>query len=329
MNADEPTAKAEDSDKVLSRYKRRFNRERAARLEAEAIADRGLRELWLANRELDKRVAERTADLERTLEELETVSKTRQDFLSTLSHEMRTPLNGVLGMLELLEQYIPDGQPMSYLEAARDSAEKLNVLIRRMLDLVELSSGTIRLEPRTVLATDLINQTTSRWQHELLKSGRLLTVTSFLDREATLRLDPERWQQIVDELVANTIDHADPGAVRIRIMMEEAVIVTEVEDSGPGIDQDYERITLTRSADFKSNRSSEGLGLGLVFGREMAAAMGGELTVGRKKPDRRSDTDLASSGRGTVARLSVPTELKPHGSTKGQQIRPSRDSDST
>ncbi len=304
------TPSSEELSKSLSRFKRRLSREKAARLEAEAIADRGLRELWLANRELDKRVAERTADLERTLEELEVVTKTRENFLSALSHEMRTPLNGVLGMLELLSPYIEKDQPLTYLGAAQESADNLSVLICRMLDLVELSNGTIGISPVETTIGSLTDQITARWQHELLKTGRLLSVSSYVDGTLPVRLDVDRWHQIVNELVANTVDHADPGAVKVRIMTNGLNLVVEVEDPGPGIVQEFDQITLTRSADFEANRSSDGLGLGLVFGRQMAEAMGGRLSVTSRRADRRSDQESGvPPGGGTLARLETPAEL--------------------
>lgn len=304
------TPSIEELSKSLTRFKRRLSREKAARLEAEAIADRGLRELWLANRELDKRVADRTADLARTLEELEAVTKTRENFLSALSHEMRTPLNGVLGMLELLSPYVEQDQPMTYLGAAQESAEKLSVLIRRMLDLVELSNGTIRISPVETTVGNLVDRVTARWQHELLKTGRLLSVSSYVEGALPARLDVDRWHQIVNELLANTVDHADPGSVKVRILANGSNIVVEVEDPGPGIAQEFEQIGLTNSADFEANRSSDGLGLGLVFGRQMAEAMGGQLTVTSWRAERRSNQDSGAPHEGgTTARLETPAEL--------------------
>lgn len=297
----DPGADEPDLEKRVVRLERRIARERSARMEAEKIADRGMRELWLANCELDERVAERTADLESTLQELEIASTARERFLSVLSHEMRTPLNGVLGMLELLDPYTSGDQGAKYLRAARDSAAGLDNLVRRLLDLVELATGSMSASVTPTTAAELVAEVQAKWQTKALKSGHLLTISSFFGNEH-LNVDSGRIHQMIDELVDNALAYASPGAIKIRFLPAGANVVIEVEDSGPGFSDDildglFERLD---NADMATNRASQGLGLGLGLSRRIAEALGGTLDI---------ESSNVGPNPATVARLTMPAGL--------------------
>lgn len=89
------------SEAEISRLEKRLAREVAARKQAEQIAEKGLRDLFLANQNLDQRVTERTLELQSARTELELAALQREAFLASLSRQVRTPLNGVIGMLDL------------------------------------------------------------------------------------------------------------------------------------------------------------------------------------------------------------------------------------
>lgn len=291
----------DDAQKRISRLERRLERERSARHEAEAIADRGMRELWLTNRALDERVAERTADLETTLQELEVASTSRERFLSVLSHEMRTPLNGVLGMLELLEPYTTGDQGASYLRAASESAAGLDNLVRRLLDLVELTTGSLTASLSAINADELARDIQARWQMKALRTGHLLSLSSFLDGQ-TLHLDGGRVHQIVDEILENALAYATPGGIEVRLQPSEDQLVIEVQDSGPGISPEYlEQVFGTLDhADMSTSRVTQGLGLGLALSQRIAHALGGTLSI---------DSSTADTDSWTIARLTMPAGL--------------------
>ena len=276
--ADRPTVAA--TAKRVARLERRLERERHARREAEEIADRGMRELWLANQSLDARVSERTADLEQTLEQLRVASSARERFLATLSHEMRTPLNGILGMLELLGPHLDGEQPQTYLGTARDSAQRLHQLLSRLLDLVELETGNLTPETRPVLAADLAESIRDRWARPLLNSGHLLTVASFID-ERVLEIDDGRIGQIIDELLDNVAAHGAPGSVRVELHLDDDQLTVRVRDNGPGIDPDqiHDLFHDFSMLDDTTARAQQGLGLGLGLSRRIARALGGSLRL--------------------------------------------------
>ncbi len=274
----------EELEEEVRRLRRRLDRERESRRQAEVIADRGMRELWLANRELDARVSERTRDLEQTLSDYERVVSVRERFLGTLSHEMRTPMNGLLGMLELLEGCLADPNDLTYLATASESAARLNLLLTRLLDLLDLQTGTAGRSGAVLEIRAFAEAIERRWQRPALRTGHLLTVQRPSDSHDVFA-DGARIDQIVDELIDNALTHADPGLLRVTLEVEgeigDEVLELCVIDSGPGIDpsllanvaDDFEML------DDSSTRRAQGLGLGLSLCRQTAELLDGSLEI--------------------------------------------------
>lgn len=293
---EEPPARKASPDVVIERLERRLQRERDARRQAEEISERGMRDLWLANQDLDARVEERTKDLAETLEQLRVATSARDRFLATLSHEMRTPLNGVLGMLEILGPHLVGDQGNRYLDVAVESAERLLHLVSRLLDLVALDSGSFSTNRSIVTVASIADDIRDRWQTEALRSGHLLTV--WTHGLADCSIDEPRVLQIANELIDNAVTHSFPGALRVEIDVDVHRFELSVSDSGPGISP--ELIPELLNADFSmvddsSARAAQGLGLGLGICRRIAEAIGGTL-------------ELTSDGStGSVARLEMPT----------------------
>jgi signal transduction histidine kinase len=266
----------------VERLQRRLDRERAARREAESIAEVHTRELWHANRDLDRRVAQRTLELERARANETRAAQAKSLFLANLSHEMRTPLNGVCGMLELLRESVTQEQDRSYLRTAADSAARLDRLISRLLDLVELDAGRIDLQPTPVVLDRLQSELEEAWSRPALHKGFLLSVVNFFEPNDTVLVDRYRLRQIVDELVHNVLTHATPGTLAIEMhpLAGDAIQIT-VEDTGPGIPESQieQLFSNFEMQDNSTTRESEGPGLGLGLSRRMAQVMGGDVTL--------------------------------------------------
>lgn len=263
---------------LIARLERRLERERKARRQAEEIADRGMRDLWLANQELDQRVQDRTADLERSLADYEAASTVRDLFLGRLSHEMRTPMNGMLGMLELLKAHVNTEQGERYLTAATESALGTHEMLSRLLDIVDLRSGRIDLDPELLDVVAMSDAVRDSWQRRAMRSGHLLTVS--IDGEAAVHVDRLRTKQIIDELVENALTHSVPGLVKVDIATADTGdLLVRVVDSGPGL-------TPKEIADAMGGKAevSNGLGLGLARCQQLAELMGGSLTLSSEGP---------------------------------------------
>jgi signal transduction histidine kinase/DNA-binding response OmpR family regulator len=208
-------------------------------------------------------------------------------FLATMTHEMRTPLNGILGMAGLLMDGDLQPSERSYVEAIRDSGTGLLTLVNDILDLSKAVSGKIELEK---FPFNL--RTTVEGVFELLSAKVLqkeIEVTSFIHPEVPVHLlgDEGRLRQILLNLVGNAVKFTETGGVILEVFPGEKKPDGEIEirfavkDTGIGIpshklESIFEEFT---QADSSIARKYEGTGLGLAIARRIVNAMQGDISV--------------------------------------------------
>lgn len=273
----------EFADLDLDQARRALHRERAARLEAEQIAERSIRRLYDANLDLDRRVDERTRQLEDMREREARASGTKSRFLANLSHEVRTPLNGIIGMLELLDSVELEGDAERWLDAARDASGRLDHLFVRLLRFVDLEAASERTDreshaPLTAKLSTIIERVAERWTLPCARRGQLLTVDAEIPPGLVVE-DPAEVMTALDELVSNAATHAEPGAVRVSCRLEDDGIVVAVLDAGPGYEVDQATLEILQPGGAASERADLGAGLGLPIASRCVDVLGGEWGV--------------------------------------------------
>lgn len=284
MTADDALS---DDAKKIARLERRVARERTARVAAEQIADDRMRELWLTNRELDKRVEERTGELEDALARLEHASTAVAGFLSNISHEMFTPLNGIVGMLELLRNHVSNDQATSYVDAALTSSERLDRLLQRILDLTEVRAGRIVAAAEATTLGALADELESAWRMPALAGRHLLTVAVDSEPDEPINVDVDRLLQIAGEFIQNAIQHGEPGVITVELDCHEptdldpSLLSVKITDGGPGFDiTTAPRFTdAFARIDTSAGRATEGAGIGISLARAIAEALGGRIEL--------------------------------------------------
>jgi len=236
---------------------------------------------WQAERSLGMVKA-----LEAAKEAAEAANRAKSQFLTNMSHEVRTPISGVLGMTELLLGTPLDDRQRRFAEAVYQSGEALLRLVSNVLDFSSIEAGKLELASTSFDLRRLVEETGELFAVQARKKGLQLTCVIPAESPAALRGDPARLRQALGNLVGNAVKFTERGKVVARVAsLEEAAAGTtlriEVEDTGPGIAPEArERIfEAFCQADGSTTRHHSGAGLGLTIARQLARLMGGDLGV--------------------------------------------------
>jgi len=245
-----------------------------------------------ANEALERRVAERTAELQRTKELAESANRAKDHFLAVLSHELRTPLAPVLTTVQLLEhrENLPDDLREA-LAMIRRNVELEARLIDDLLDLTGITRGKLDLTFETVDVHQALREVLEICDRDL-QAKRIAVTAELSARRIYVRADPARLQQVLWNVVKNAVKFTpEEGRILLRTSDGPAgAIEIEVTDSGVGIDPEV----LPRIFDaFEQGgrdvtRMFGGLGLGLAISKALVDLHGGTLRA-------------ASDGRGSGA----------------------------
>jgi signal transduction histidine kinase/CheY-like chemotaxis protein len=247
-----------------------------------------------AHDQLEQRVGERTADLEkakrevetfsfsilRAKDELERASKFKDQFLSTMSHELRTPLNAVLGFSELLteERYGPlNERQQRYVKHIHTGGKHLLALINDILDLSKIEAGRLQLAIENVPVPMSLAEVVDTMRP--LADKKAQTLLRQAPSGLSVRADPTRFKQVLMNLVGNAIKFTpDGGEIRLSAHRVDEAVRVEVRDSGPGIPvEEQQHIFEAFYRLGEADKKTEGTGLGLAITRRLVELHGGNL----------------------------------------------------
>lgn len=240
--------------------------------------------LQRVGREISARIAAETA-LEEARSRAEDASAAKSRFLATVSHEFRTPLNGILGMADLLGDTRLDPEQATYVKALRSSGEALLGLVDDILDFAKVEAGKLELTEAPFDPVALIEDVTELMAPRAQAKGIEISTLLGPDLQGRLVGDAERLRQILLNLVGNAVKFTQEGGVGIEADAVAGQFVVAIADTGPGIPA--ERLA-TIFEEFEQggvtgHRDQAGTGLGLAIARRLARAMGGDIEAGNRK----------------------------------------------
>ena len=270
---------------------------RAGNDETDILAD-AYNRMIASLRERDARIARQVETLEETVEarthelrlardEAEAANAAKSDFLATMSHEIRTPMNGMLVMAEVLGKSALPEKERRYTEIISRSGKRLMTIINDILDLSKIEAGKLELEDESVVMDTLVNDVVSLFRERAQAKG--LELMCFVDQDVpeSVRGDPTRLGQVLNNLVSNALKFTESGSVIVDIALRDgapagqARLVITVEDTGIGIPG--ERLgsifDAFSQAEGSTNRRFGGTGLGLAICKRLVTAMGGDISV--------------------------------------------------
>ena len=233
------------------------------------------------------------AEIRRERDRAVAAERAKGYFISAVSHDIRTPLNAILGFSELLELGVEDPQERRrYLASIRTSGRVLMRLVDDLQDLSRLQLGKMQLRPEPVNVKMLVSEVVGAFAVEA--SLRQIKLAVEVMGIPYLTLDPHRMRQMLFNLVDNAVKFTESGRVTVRAGYKRPRLVIEVEDTGCGIAPEDLPRAMEPFVQLQPAGDRPGAGLGLPICRQLAALMGGELTA------------VSEVGSGSVFTLTLP-----------------------
>lgn len=241
-----------------------------------------LTEKWhLAQLSRQRAEALESAVLERT-EQLRQAIQVKQEFLANVSHELLTPMNGILGLQEALAAQLTDPTALSLLEESRQSGERLLALIQQILAFNQAEAGTLDLTPVEFRTADLLADLVRTYAARATHKGIALQAAPLVDTPEVVRAPLPVLRQALLALVDNAVKFTARGEVTLTADRPAADRLRfSVRDSGPGLTPeqlDYIAHPFAQ-ADGGLRRRHGGIGLGLTSTQRLATSLGGELRI--------------------------------------------------
>lgn len=244
------------------------------------------REVERLNAELERLQMEREKDVAKLAQMAHAAKAAKSGFLTNMSHELRTPLTAIIGFAELLsDQHFGklNERQHTYVREIYNAGSHLLALIKDILDLAKIESGSQTLKLSDVNISDLLRNSMSMVKERSIKHGQTLELE--LDEalmEATVRVDEIKLKRIMFNLLTNAVKFTpDGGRIRIVARNLDGKMSISIIDSGIGIKvQDLERIFDVFEQVYDSySRQIPGTGLGLALTKRLVELHGGEISA--------------------------------------------------
>jgi PAS domain S-box-containing protein len=216
----------------------------------------------------------------------EQAEKFQEQFLANMSHDIRTPLNGIVGMTNLLSGTNLNGEQKEFIDAIRQSSDTLMVLVNDILDLSKIKAGRLGIESIPFDIRELVARSVCTLKRKAKEKSLQFIISIGPDIPVTVTGDPHRLSQILINLISNSVKFTDQGEVMLSLRVSEreadkVQICFSVKDTGIGIAKDkldmiFESFTQSNS---DTSRKYGGTGLGLAIVKQLVLLQDGEIHV--------------------------------------------------
>ena len=223
-------------------------------------------------------------DLRTTLHQEKMTQDENSRFVSVVSHELRVPMNAIIGTLESLKRTPLDLEQEGFVQTIGDAGRGMIVLLNDLLDYAKADADKLAIRPVSVEVGGVISKCIELWQSRCEEKGLLLSFEKKIDEPAIASLDPVRVQQVLNNLLSNAIKFTHQGTIKVSAQVtrdEDRSLLAEISviDNGPGIpeEQRHKLFTVYGQTDPSTSPHTEGTGLGLAIAKRLAVAMDGDI----------------------------------------------------
>ncbi|SHI36933.1 hybrid sensor histidine kinase/response regulator [Pseudozobellia thermophila] len=244
------------------------------------------------------------ARLEKEKKFSESLLKSREQLISTVSHDLRTPLNTIGGYSELLESTDLSQKQLGYIKHVKSATEYVGNLVNDLLDFSKLEAGKLNIEDVPFIPAHLIQETAENLQALHKNKGLRLILNIAPELEQTVLGDPFRIRQVLTNLMGNAFKFTEEGHVKVDAFVERETgksiwAKIAVSDTGIGIAKDKQHLIFKEFAQAEKNTEKKfgGYGLGLTISKKLAELLRGSLTL---------ESQL---GQGSTFCLQLPLEI--------------------
>src|SRR5262245_18605157 len=252
-------------------------------------------------------------ELGQLYKQLDTANRYKSDFLASMSHEFRTPLNAIIGYGRLIRRETEDQISQLQKENLQDllnNTERLLNLIDSLLDFAKIDAGKMEVRVEPVRVQEVIHGTASTIE-SMLNVDYVRLIREIASDIPALNTDREKLRQIVLNLLSNAVKFTERGEIRISASQQNGSLKLVVSDTGIGIekkdlDQIFEKF---HQGDRSSNKKYRGTGLGLAIVKQFVNLLGGEVSV-------ESDVD-----KGSTFTVTLPLDYKGRGPDQEEDSR--------
>lgn len=281
--------------------------------------DPGRGEIWILD---DITMRKQTEDaLKRAVEAAQAASRAKSEFVANMSHEVRTPMNGIIGMTDLLLDTGLSDDQKEYVTLVKQSADSLMRIINDILDFSKVESGKMDMERVAFDMHDVVDASLDSLNYQASAKGIEVISDIRMDVPAILTGDPGRLRQVILNLLGNAIKFTDRGHILVRVdafthgrrANDEIELHFTVSDTGVGIPREKHEIIFDSftQADGSTTRKYGGTGLGLAISRQIVEMMGGRIWVDSEVDKGSAFHFTAKFGHAAVPEKPAPLDLSP------------------